>query len=302
VLVRAGYQPEAVSDGEEALAAIQATPPDLVLLDVQLPGLSGFDVCRRLKDAVSTRLIPVVLVTGRCDRNQRIRGIDAGADDFVAKPIDLPELTARVRSLVRLKQYTDRLDSADAIIHSLALTIETRDPYTEGHCERLSHYAVALGRHLNLGKHDLEALNRGGYFHDIGKIGIPDSLLLKPGRLTPAEFEIVKQHTIIGDRLCGELRSLREVRQIVRHHHERLDGSGYPDGLAGDAIPLVAQIVGIVDAYDAITTDRPYRRARTADEAYEELEIDARRGLFRMDLVQSFIALGESGAFAGVTS
>jgi cyclic di-GMP phosphodiesterase len=141
----------------------------------------------------------------------------------------------------------------------------------------------------------LEALGMGGYFHDIGKIGIPDALLLKPGRLTAAEFEIVKQHTVIGDRLCGELRSLRHVRQIVRHHHERLDGSGYPDGLVGDAIPLVAQIVGIADVYDAMTTNRPYRRARTTADAFEELQADASRGLLRSDLVETFISLAESG-------
>jgi putative two-component system response regulator len=298
VLAKAGYETESVASGGAALEAVEAAPPDLILLDVHMPGVDGFDVCRRLKQSDATRLIPVVLVTGRGDREHRIRGINAGADDFIAKPFDMVELTARVRSLVRLKRYTDRLDSADAIISSLALTIEARDPYTEGHCDRLSQYAVAMGLHLNLGPDDIDALQRGGYFHDIGKIGIPDALLLKPERLSPAEFELIKQHTIIGERLCGGLRSLRQVRQIVRHHHERLNGSGYPDGLSGDAIPLVAQIVGIADAYDAMTTDRPYRRARKIAEAHAELRADVERGLFRPDLVQAFIALSNTGAFA----
>jgi cyclic di-GMP phosphodiesterase len=295
VLKQQGYEPATAPDGVAALTAVEACPPDLILLDVHMPGMNGLEVCRRLKQSSATRLIPIVLITGMGNREQRIKGIEAGADDFLVKPVDVIELEARVNTLVRLKQHTDKLDSADAIISSLALTIEARDPYTEGHCERLSRYAVAMGRHLNLDMDHLEALGMGGYFHDIGKIGIPDALLLKPGRLTAAEFEIVKQHTVIGDRLCGELRSLRHVRQIVRHHHERLDGSGYPDGLVGDAIPLVAQIVGIADVYDAMTTNRPYRRARTTADAFEELQADASRGLLRSDLVETFISLAESG-------
>ena len=163
--------------------------------------------------------------------------------------------------MLRIKGYTDELDSAESVIVSLALTIEARDSTTEGHCQRLAQYAFALGQALGLNDDDLSALARGGYLHDVGKIGIPDGVLLKPGPLTPDEYELIKQHPIVGERLCGELRSLRNVRPIVRHHHERLDGSGYPDGLSGDAIPLLAQITSIVDVFDALTTERPYRAA-----------------------------------------
>jgi len=295
LLSKRGYQVETAHDGETALAAIERMPPDLVLLDIQLPGIDGFEVCRRIKRNPATRLIPVVLVTGLNAREHKIRGIDAGADDFISKPFDVAELRARVQSLVHLKRYTDDLDSAESVILSLALTVEARDAYTEGHCHRLSRNAAALGAKLNLGAEDLAALHRGGYLHDVGKIGIPDRVLLKPAQLTPEEYQLIKQHTVIGDRLCGELRSLRLVRPIVRHHHEMRDGSGYPDGLRGDDIPMLAQIVSIVDAYDAITTDRPYRLARAPEVAYKELIDEAVRGLRRRDFVDAFIALGVSG-------
>jgi putative two-component system response regulator len=202
---------------------------------------------------------------------------------------------AHVRSLLRTRRYTDHLDSAESVILSLALTIETRDAYTEGHCRRLSEYAVALGRQLALSEADLDALRSGGILHDIGKVGIPDVVLLKRGPLTRDEFEIMKQHTVIGERLCSKVSSLDHVRPIVRHHHERLDGTGYPDGLRGEAIPLLAQIVGVVDVFDALTTDRPYRQAATREEACSELEEEATRGWRRADLVDRFTSLVRAG-------
>jgi putative two-component system response regulator len=289
------YDVVTLPDGEEALALLERVDVDVVLLDVRLPGLDGFEVCSRLKMMPRTRLVPVVLVTGLDAREHRLRGIHVGADDFLTKPFDAEELHARLASLVRLKGYTDDLESAEAILKSLALTIDARDPYTDGHCERLSRLAVALGRSLGLSKDEVSALDRGGYLHDIGKIGIPDAVLLKPTRLTTAEFELIKQHTVIGDRLCGELRSLRLVRQIVRHHHEALDGSGYPDGLSGDRVPLLAQIVGIVDLYDAVTSSRPYRDALSADYAYAELRSECAKGRRNPRLVEAFISLSREG-------
>jgi putative two-component system response regulator len=292
------YEVTTAQDGEEALATLARVDVDLILLDVRLPGLDGFEVCSRVKRMERTRLVPVVLVTGLYAREHRIRGIHVGADDFLTKPFDPEELHARVASLVRLKEYTDDLESAEAILKSLALTIDARDPYTDGHCERLSRFAVTLGRSLGLSKEELSALDRGGYLHDIGKIGIPDAILLKPTKLTPDEFELIKQHTVIGDRLCGELRSLRLVRQIVRHHHEALDGSGYPDGLRGDQVPLLAQIVGIVDLYDAVTSSRPYRDALPQEHAYAELRQECARGRRNPELVEAFIALSEGGGIS----
>ena len=290
-----GYRAEAIGDGERALVSIDRAAPDLVLLDVQLPGMSGFDVCRCIKQNPATRLIPVVLVTGLDAREHRIAGIDAGADDLLTKPFDVEELNARVRSLLRLKRYTDDLDSAESVILSLAMTVEARDAYTEGHCQRLACYAVALGEALGLDEAELAALHRGGYLHDVGKIAIADAVLKKPGKLTPLERASIERHPIIGEELCGSLRSLARVRPIVRHHHEQRDGSGYPDGLVGDEIPLLAQIVAIVDAYDAITTTRPYRSALPVEHAYAELRLDVVKGLRRPDLVEAFIKLSEAG-------
>ena len=251
------YEVMTAANGEAALEEVRRVQPDVILLDANMPRLDGFEVCRRLKSNATTRLIPVVLVTGLAAPEDRMRGIDAGADDFLTKPFIAEELRARVRALTRLKRHTDELDSAEAVILSLALTIEARDPYTQGHCQRLAGYATALGVQLSLDDDQLVALYRGGFLHDVGKIAIPDAVLLKPGKLTAEEMTLVQQHPSLGDTLCGELRLLENIRPIVRHHHERLDGTGYPDSLFGDRIPLLAQIMSIVDAYDAMTTERP---------------------------------------------
>jgi putative two-component system response regulator len=290
-----GHAVVTAADGLEALNLVASSQPDMILMDVRMPNSNGFDTCQKLKQDPATRLIPIVLMTGSVEREDRIRAIEAGADDFLTKPVDEPELRARVRSLVRLKKYTDDLDSAEAVILSLALTVEARDPYTQGHCERLAGYAVSLGQRLGLPEEDLAALHRGGYLHDIGKVAIPDSILLKPGPLTAEEFEQMKQHPVIGDRLCGNLRALHRVRPIVRYHHERLDGSGYPEGLSGDAVPLLAQIIAIVDVFDALTTARPYTAVRTAEEAHEELRQEARRGWRNPQLVTEFVEATRSG-------
>ena len=299
LLTRDGYRVITAMDGADALELIEVEPPDLVLTDVVMPRRDGVDLCRTLKANPATRLIPVVLITSLHGREDRLRGIDAGADDFLLKPFDPHELRARVRSLLRLKAYTDDLDSAEAVIMSLARTVEARDVSTEGHCQRLSRLGAALGLRLGLPAADLAALERGGVLHDIGKIAIPDAILLKEGKLTSAEFEEMKQHTLIGDRLCSELRVLRLVRPIVRHHHERLDGSGYPDGLRGDAVPLLAQIIGIVDVYDALTTVRPYKPALAPDVAFEELRSEVRRGWRSEHLVNEFIAMMTEGSGDG---
>ncbi len=286
-----GFTAEVVHDSEAVVGAVAQFTPDVILLDVELPGASGFEVCRRLKRNEATRLIPVVLLTGLVGREHRLAGIEAGADDFLTKPFDSSELTARVRSLSRLKRYTDELESAESVIVSLALTVEARDAYTEGHCERLSTYAVALGRAIGLPADDLWALRKGGLLHDVGKVGIPDAILLKQGKLTAEEYEIVKAHTVIGERLCAGMRSLALVRPIIRQHHERLDGRGYPDGLKGNAISLLAQIIGVVDAFDAMTTDRPYRTSLGLERALEELRGDAAKGAMDPMLVNQFIDL-----------
>jgi putative two-component system response regulator len=291
LLARDGYVVQRARDGVEALELVTHEPPDLVLLDVVMPHLNGFETCRELKRQSSTRLIPVVLITALRSASDRIRGIEAGADDFLTKPFNPQELQARVGSLIRLKRYTDDLESAESLIDGLALTIEARDTYTEGHCQRLAAYATACGHALGLGEDDIAALRRGGFLHDIGKIAISDAVLLKRGRLTTAEYDLIKQHPVIGDRLCGGLRSLKRVRPIVRHHHERFDGSGYPDGLRGDDIPLLAQIMSVVDIFDALTTVRPYKAAISAERACGTLLDEVHQGWRRPDLVEIFVEL-----------
>ena len=282
-------------DGEEALERVRDDHPDLVLMDVMMPTLDGFETCRRLKNDPKTRLVPVVLITALQESRDRIRGLEVGADDFLCRPVNTAELTARVRSLLRIKRFTDELDSAESLILSLALTIEARDACTEGHCQRLARYAVAVGRQLGLTDEDLFALEKGGFLHDVGKVGVPDAILLKPAALTAEEVSIMQQHTIIGDRLCGELRSLRRVRPIVRSHHERPNGTGYPDGLRGDEIPLLAQIMSVVDVFDALMTVRPYKQAFTLERACDELTAEAARGWKNPDLVRRVVALAKAG-------
>jgi putative two-component system response regulator len=289
LLIADGHDVVSAADGTAALEAVQRHQPDVILLDIGMPAMDGLEVCRRLKADPATRLTPIVLVTGQTDLSDRIRGIEAGADEFLSKPVHPHELRARVRSLSRVKHLIDALDSAEAAFMTLALTIEARDPYTKGHCERLAAHAVRLGRTIGLPQDDLEALHRGGYLHDVGKVGIPDSILLKQGPLTPDEFELMKRHPEIGDSLCAPLQSLRRVRPIIRCHHERLDGSGYPAGMKGEEVPLLAQIVGIVDVFDALTSHRPYRAALSREEAGRHLIVDTERGRFARIYVEAFL-------------
>ena len=295
ILEREGFNVVEVADAAGAVAAVGHAAPDVVLMDIRMPAHNGFSLCRELKERPATRLVPVVLMTAQWQRSDRLRAIQAGADDFVTKPINPQELTARLHSLARLKRFTDELEHAEHLIVSLAMTIEARDAYTEGHCQRLATYASAIGRTIGLSSAEVSALERGGYLHDLGKIAIPDAILLKDGLLGRDEFETMKQHPLIGERLCGQLRTLAPVRPIIRHHHERLSGSGYPDGLRGDQIPLLAQIMAIVDVFDALTTVRPYRGPVSTEAAIDELKAEVARGLHREDLVDTLAALVASG-------
>ncbi len=286
-----GYQVNTAQDGEEALAKVAADPPDLILLDVIMPRLDGYEVCRRLKSDARTILIPVVMITSLHATEERIKGIEAGADEFLSKPFNQQELMTRVRSLLKLKRHTDELENAETVLFSLALSVEAKDPYTTGHCDRLARYGVSLGQALGLSPEYLKALHRGGILHDVGKIGIPDAILLKPGPLTRDERTIIQTHPIIGERICAPLRSLKLVLPIIRHHHERWDGSGYPDGLAGEAIPLTARILQVVDLFDAFSTQRPYKPAYSLDDSFALMREETGRGWWDARLMEAFIAL-----------
>ena len=281
-----GYDIVLAEDGEKALEVLLTKLPDLALLDVLMPGRTGFAVCRAAKSRPETRLIPVVLVTGLSNKEDRLAGIECGADDFLSKPVHKEELLARVRSLLRLKHFTDELENAETVLFSLALSIEAKDRYTEGHCERLSQYSVLLAQQLNLPEELRTALRWGGIVHDVGKVAVPEHILLKPGPLTPEERKIIEQHPVVGERICAPLKSFRHVLPIIRHHHERLDGSGYPDGLKGEEVPLTARILQTVDIYDALATDRPYRKALSPESAFSTMREEVKRGWWDGALVQ----------------
>src|SRR5581483_2358293 len=240
-----GYDVVAVPDAMQAEAEILRWLPDLILSDVVMPGKSGYEFCRELKENAATRLIPFVLITGLSDREDKVRGIEAGADDFLNKPIFPEELFARVKSLIKLKEFTDELETAESVLCTLGLSVEARDPYTEGHCERLALRASDLGRHLGLDEDSIIALRRGGYLHDLGKIAVPDDILKKGSNLTADEWKIMKEHPVTGENICRPLKTLRLVLPIIRHHHEHSDGSGYPDGLRKPDIPLLPRILQV---------------------------------------------------------
>ena len=289
-----GYDVVTAASADQAEAEVKRQLPDLILSDVMMPGKSGYDFCRSLKDNPATRLIPFVLITGLSDSSDKVRGIEAGADDFLNKPVLAEELIARVKSLLRLKEFTDELETADSVLCTLGLIVEGRDPYTEGHCERLSVHAADLGRHLGMDEDSILALKRGGFLHDLGKIAVPDEILKKKGRdLTPAEWEVIKLHPITGENICRPLHSLRLVLPIIRHHHEHSDGSGYPDGLTGPEIPVLPRVLQVVDVYDALRTARSYKPALTHEAAAETMREEAARGLWDAELVAEFFSMLE---------
>ena len=285
------YRIVQAEDGEQAMQLLEEGEIDLALLDVMMPGRSGFAVCRALKSNPDTRLIPVVMLTSLSASEDRVQGIESGADDFLNKPVNKEELLARVRSLLKLKQFTDELEHAENVLFALALSIEAKDPYTDGHCDRLSESSEALAKRLSLSEEELIALRRGGIIHDIGKVAVPDQILLKPGPLTPEERKVMQQHTIVGAGICSPIKSFRSVVPIIRHHHEKIDGSGYPDGLKGDAVPLTARILQTVDIYDALTTDRPYRKAMAPDRAFALMREEVKRGWWDGALVDELEAM-----------
>jgi len=279
------------ADGNEALATFASAAPDLVLLDAVMPGCDGYEVCRRLKQNPRTALTPVVMVTGFDSVEDRVRGAEVGADGYFAKPIVPAELRGRVRSALRLKQLTDELEAAETVLFALAQAVEEKDSATIGHCARLAALAERLGERLGLPESERVALRRAGMVHDIGKVAVPDAILLKRGPLSSEEWAVMRQHSAAGERICAPLRSFRRVLPIVRHHHERFDGSGYPDGLAGEAIPIAARVLQVVDVYDALTMERPYKRALSPQEALDMMDAEVRRGWWDPKVFAAFRAL-----------
>lgn len=271
-----------------ALLILEQEKVDLIVVDLALPEMGGPDFCRLVKGSRSTQLIPILMTTSVLSAESEIAGIDSGANDFLVKPLRPALVRTRVRSMLRHKALVDSLEQAETILFALAQSVEHRDHSTGLHCERLAAYSLALGRALGLSKADQVALYRGGYLHDIGKVGIPDVILFKRGLLTEQEWQVMRQHTVRGEEICRPMRSLGPVLPIIRNHHERWDGSGYPDGLRGEQIPLLARILQVADIYDALTTARPYKPAFSRTHAIQIMMEEARRGWRDPELIPLF--------------
>lgn len=293
-LSREGYTVIIARNGVEALEQVRRHQPDLILLDVTMPEMDGFTACRRLKDDERTALIPITMLTGLDDREHRMRGIEAGADDFLTKPFEQSILRARIRSQLRLKRLTDQLEHTENVIFMLAQAVEAKDTYTEGHLRRLRSYGEQLASAYGLEYDDVRAVRYGGILHDIGKIGVSESILLKPGPLNDDEVVQLRRHPEIGARIVSQMRFAREVGPIILGHHERWDGKGYPRGLCGEEIPIGARIITIVDAYDAMTTNRPYRDALNSDQVVQRLH-GGRGTQFDPSVLDVFLDLLQTG-------
>ncbi len=283
-----GHVLDEASSAEEAQDKLQASPPDLVLLDMQLPGKSGHELLAEIRADPRTRLVPVVMITGAATHETKLKAIEAGVTDFIAKPFSSEELAARARALLELKFVTDALEDAEQVIVLLARTIDARDRYTYGHSARVSLYSGLLGERIGLAGRPLATVRRGGLFHDFGKIAVRDAVLLKPGKLTPEEYAEVQRHPSEGRNLLRNMKTLLDAMPVVYHHHERMDGSGYPDGLAGEAIPITARVTTVADVFDALTTARVYRGALSREESLGIMADEVRKGWWDGRLLEEF--------------
>ncbi len=283
-----GYAVRVAYNGLDALDEVQRQKPDLIITDMLMPKMNGNDMVAKLKESADTRLLPVIMLTGLFDFENKVRALEIGVDDFLGKPFNRIELITKVRALLKTKTYIDQLENAETVIFSLALAIEGRDPYTNGHCHRLSDYGTKLARKIGLPEHEIDAVRKGGVIHDIGKIAVPDGILLKPGKLTPEEYDIMKIHPEAGENICKPLKSLAPVLPIIRGHQERWDGTGYPDKLAGTTIPITARVIAIVDFYDALMTVRPYKRALDVKQALEIMSKETQEHKWDPNLMRVF--------------
>jgi putative two-component system response regulator len=325
-MLKGEYRIKVANNGEKALKIARSAPqPDLILLDIMMPGMDGYQVCRHLKEDTTTGRIPVIFLTARTEVEDEQRGLELGAVDYISKPVSPPIVTARVRTHLNLKAAADFLRDKNAFLEqevhrrtgevqaiqevtilSLASLAETRDTDTGNHLRRTQHYVKLLAETLRpnprfrtfLTDQTITMLFKSAPLHDIGKVGIPDRILLKPGRLEPEEFEIMKSHTTLGrdaiehaERTLGtKVEFLRIAKEIALSHQEKWDGSGYPQGLAGDAIPISARLMALADNYDALTTNRVYRAAFSHEQA-TEIIVKGRGSHFDPDIVDVFMAL-----------
>ncbi len=294
VFSREGFKVYTALGATAAIDMFTQHPVDLAVLDVMMPGIDGFELCSRLKDISGKRFFPVILLTALTDKKSKLRGIESGADDFISKPFDTAELIMKIKSLLKVKSLNDELDHSENIIMTLAVAMEARDPYTKGHSSRVSKLSADFVLYLALPEKDRQEMKKAGILHDIGKICLSESLLRKPGPLTKEEVEMIKTHTILGEDLCRPLVSMKNILPAIRHHHERWDGMGFPDGLAGEDIPLMARILSIVDAFDAMVSVRPYRDRRSVKETIETMVSEQFSGQWDSELLSYFIDMVSS--------
>jgi putative two-component system response regulator len=291
-----GYGVEEFGAAEPGLERIRADPPDLVFLDLQLPDRSGHSVLEEIRSRPATRLLPVVMLTGFASSEEKVHAYELGVTDFLAKPFSPDELLPRVRSLVLLKLFADEHEHASQMLMTLARTIDARDPYTAGHSGRVAEFAELVALRMGVPAATRIDMRRGALFHDLGKIVIPDGVLLKPGPLTVEERDIIQRHPVVGAELLAPMKTMLKTLPIVHSHHERLDGSGYPDGLNGDSLPRAVRIVTVCDIFDALTTTRAYRSALSQEEAYDILSDGVRRGWWDGEVLRELqAAVAEGG-------
>lgn len=290
------YELITADNGQTALDLIRSNPPDLILLDLMMPGMSGYEVCQIIKKDPQTHLIPVIIITALRELTDKIKAMELGADDFLMKPFNKLELITRIKSLIRLKQLYDDLESSENIVFTLAEALEAKDVYTRGHSDRVARYSIMLAKALGLSEYEIDCLHRGALLHDIGKVGIKDSILNKDSRLTKEEMAHIHSHPERGYEICKKLKSFKKLLPIIRSHHEHHDGRGHPDGLQGEEIPLLARICSIADAFDAMISDRPYRKGIQIYQAVDIFTREMDSGQWDPELLKVFISLIEKEA------
>lgn len=293
-LITEGYKVQATTDIQEAIRLTENLSPDLAILDVMMPGINGYDLCKKLKSIAAKRFFPIILLTGLDQLEDKITGIEAGADDFFSKPFNKIEFTTKIRSLLKLKKLQDDLDHSEDIILTLAVAIEAKDPYTKGHSERVSNLSKKLAKFIGLSEGESITIKKAATLHDIGKIGLREDILHKKEPLHENELELLMRHPVIGENICNPLHSLKQILPGIRYHHERWDGKGYPDKLKGEEIPIIARIISVIDSFDAIVSERPYRRSHNTNEALNLMNTEKSSGQWDPWLIERFVRMIEN--------
>ncbi len=281
-----GYEVEAVTDGAQAWERLQQDDaPAIAILDWVMPGLEGPEVARRVRQLNRPEPTYILMLTSKTGKENIVSALESGADDYLTKPFDREELQARINVGRRIVG----LQTSQTVIFTFARAVEAKSPYTQGHSDRVTHYALMVADRLGLSASERDVLRRGAIVHDIGKIAVPDAILDKPGPLTTTEFEIIKQHPNNGVKMVERLNSCAELLPLIRWHHERLDGRGYPDGIQGDQIPMLVRIISVADVFDALSSKRPYRPAMSVAKALEEMRRNAAGGGLDRSLVETLV-------------